>query len=158
MSAVDRGGDIAAPDPYFLIAARNRSVWAFFLAVHSDVDPFVLHLYAALGEKERRLIATRTREALAALKRRGVKLGNPSKRALAQAGRLGAQANVEAANSFARSILPHIQGHQNRGLSLREIAVEFNRSGIRTARGGEWTATQLSMIQRRCGHAGKTSR
>lgn len=121
----------------------------------SDVDPFVLHLYAALGEKERRLIATRTREALAALKRRGVKLGHPSKRALAQAGLRGARTNKQSADVFARSILPHIQGHQQRGLSLREIAAEFNRGGIKTARGGDWTATQLSMIQRRCGYAGR---
>lgn len=98
---------------------------------------------------ERRLISTRTREALAALKRKGVKLGNPSRRALVQAGRKGAAANKEEADTFARSILPHIQGHQQRGLSLRAIAEEFNRSGIRTARGGQWTATQLSMIQRR---------
>jgi DNA invertase Pin-like site-specific DNA recombinase len=31
-----------------------------------DVDPFILHLYAALGEKERNLIASRTKAALAA--------------------------------------------------------------------------------------------
>ena len=32
----------------------------------ADVDPFVLHLYAALGQKERAMIFMRTREALAA--------------------------------------------------------------------------------------------
>jgi DNA invertase Pin-like site-specific DNA recombinase len=32
----------------------------------ADVDPFVLHLFAALAEKERSLISTRTRQALAA--------------------------------------------------------------------------------------------
>jgi DNA invertase Pin-like site-specific DNA recombinase len=34
----------------------------------ADADPFMLHLYAALAEKERRLIAERTRLALAAKK------------------------------------------------------------------------------------------
>ena len=47
-----------------------------------DVDPFVLHLFAALAEKERALISTRTRQALAAAKARGVVLGSPK---LAQA-------------------------------------------------------------------------
>jgi DNA invertase Pin-like site-specific DNA recombinase len=42
-----------------------------------DVDPFVLHLYAALAEKERALTAGRTKSALAAAKAQGVKLGNP---------------------------------------------------------------------------------
>jgi hypothetical protein len=37
-----------------------------------DVDPFVLHLFAALAEKERALISTRTRQALEAAKVRGV--------------------------------------------------------------------------------------
>src|SRR6202022_1027145 len=42
-----------------------------------DADPFMLHLYAALAEKERRLIAERTKAALAAKRAAGVSLGNP---------------------------------------------------------------------------------
>jgi DNA invertase Pin-like site-specific DNA recombinase len=41
----------------------------------ADADPFMLHLYAALAEKERRVISQRTRDALAAKKAQGVKLG-----------------------------------------------------------------------------------
>jgi DNA invertase Pin-like site-specific DNA recombinase len=37
-----------------------------------DVDPFLLHLFAALAEKERALISIRTRQALATAKERGV--------------------------------------------------------------------------------------
>ena len=41
-----------------------------------DADPFMLHLYAALAEKERRLISERTRAALQAKKAAGARLGN----------------------------------------------------------------------------------
>jgi DNA invertase Pin-like site-specific DNA recombinase len=42
-----------------------------------DVDPFIVHLFAALAQKERALISKRTTEALAAAKARGTALGNP---------------------------------------------------------------------------------
>src|SRR3954466_16168749 len=41
-----------------------------------DADPFMLHLYAALAEKERALISRRTRDALGAARARGAQLGN----------------------------------------------------------------------------------
>jgi DNA invertase Pin-like site-specific DNA recombinase len=45
----------------------------------------MLHLYAALAEKERRLISDRTKTALAAKKASGAKLGNPHNLDLAEA-------------------------------------------------------------------------
>jgi DNA invertase Pin-like site-specific DNA recombinase len=44
----------------------------------ADIDPFVLHLFAALAEKERAMIGKRTREALQAAKVRGVKFLQPN--------------------------------------------------------------------------------
>ena len=41
----------------------------------ADTDPFLLHIYAALAEKERALISRRTKDALTAAKARGVVIG-----------------------------------------------------------------------------------
>ena len=54
-----------------------------------DADPLMLHLYAALAEKERRLISERTRAALAAKRTGGTRLGNPTN--IATAGALPAK-------------------------------------------------------------------
>ena len=43
----------------------------------ADVDPFILHLFAALAEKERAMISTRTKAALADRKGAGRDLGRP---------------------------------------------------------------------------------
>jgi DNA invertase Pin-like site-specific DNA recombinase len=41
----------------------------------ADTDPFLLHICAALAEKERALISRRTKDALTAAKARGVVIG-----------------------------------------------------------------------------------
>jgi DNA invertase Pin-like site-specific DNA recombinase len=41
----------------------------------ADTDPFMLHIYAAVAEKERRMISDRTKQALASAKAKGVQLG-----------------------------------------------------------------------------------
>jgi len=109
-----------------------------------DVDPFVLHLYAALAEKERAQISARTKAALAAKKAQGVKLGGPRAVEAAKAGREAQSANADA---FAANVLPIIQSLQASGLkSLAAIAEALNARGIRTARGGEWHSTTVRNI------------
>jgi DNA invertase Pin-like site-specific DNA recombinase len=41
----------------------------------ADTDPFLLHIYAALAEKERRLISERTKAAMKRAKAKEVRLG-----------------------------------------------------------------------------------
>jgi DNA invertase Pin-like site-specific DNA recombinase len=75
-----------------------------------DADPFMLHLYAALAEKERRLISERTIAALQAKKAGGAKLGNPTN--LSIAGSLGRIAQAQVADAFARNLMPWVQAIQ----------------------------------------------
>jgi DNA invertase Pin-like site-specific DNA recombinase len=113
----------------------------------ADADPFVLHLYAALAEKERSLIATRTKAALQAAKDRGVTLGNPK---LAQARKAANSRKQAEADQTASRVMPVITSIRRTGAkSLREIAAELEARGIRTPRGGTaWTATVKRVIDR----------
>ena len=96
-----------------------------------DADPFMLHLYAALAEKERRLISERTKAALAAKKASGVKLGNP--RNIAQAGALGRSVQAAVADEFVAGLMPIIEGIRKTGATtLEAITQALNQRGIRT--------------------------
>jgi len=102
-----------------------------------DADPFMLHLYAALAEKERRLISERTMAALQAKKASGAKLGNPTN--LCIAGAIGRDTQVHIADEFARNLKPWVQAIQKAGAAtLSEIASALNARGIRPARGNNW--------------------
>jgi DNA invertase Pin-like site-specific DNA recombinase len=112
-----------------------------------DVEPFLLHLYAALAEKERTLISSRTKAALAAAKARGQVLGGPK---LAEA-RAISHARLKAnAEAHADAVMPMIREAQAAGAkSLRQIAAALNGRGIATARGGKWEAQTVANILRR---------
>ena len=110
----------------------------------ADVDPFVLHLFAALAEKERSLISTRTRQALAAAQARGVTLGSPK---LAQARKSAVTAIKATADQHAANVLPIIREAQKVGATtLRAVAEALNARGISTARGGSWHAMSVKNV------------
>jgi DNA invertase Pin-like site-specific DNA recombinase len=110
-----------------------------------DADPFMLHLYAALAEKERRLISERTKAALAAKKANGGKLGNPKNIELA--GSLGRQTLVSAADEFAASLLPLFNAIRSTGATtLEAITRALNERGVRPARGTRWYASSVANL------------
>lgn len=121
-----------------------------------NADPFMLHLYAALAEKERAMIAARTRDALASAKERGVKLGNPR---LSEARGTAAVATRQAADSFAANVLPIIREIERGGVtSRRGIAQALDARRVPTARGGTWSAVQVgAILSREIGANGKVS-
>ena len=126
--------DRLSRDVHFISGLMAHRVPFIVAELGADTDPFMLHLYAALAEKERALISARTKAALAAKKASGAKLGNPR---AAEAAVKAHAANRAAANRFAANILPMVREIQAAGrTSLREIAATLNARGVRTARGG----------------------
>ncbi len=139
--------DRLSRDVHFISGLMVERVPFVVAELGPDVDPFVLHLYAALSEKERQMISQRTRAALQAARTRGVRLGNRTN--LAEAQVLGAAANKKSAEEFAEKVWPIIRAFQSDGLSLRGIAKQLNVQRVPTARGGEWQAAQVSAIVKR---------
>lgn len=139
--------DRLSRDVHFISGLMAHKVPFVVAELGPDVDPFVLHLFAALAEKERTLISTRTRQALSAAKARGVTLGNPK----LHVARRGAVDAVKAeANRYAANVLPIIREAQKAGAStLRQIAEALNARGIPTARGGHWYAQSIANILER---------
>jgi DNA invertase Pin-like site-specific DNA recombinase len=119
----------------------------FVAADNPHANKPMVQMMAVFAEMERDAISKRTKEALVAAKARGVRLGNPR---LAQARAEVNAARQEAADAFAASVLPTIRQIQKSGVrSLRGVAKALSARGVKTARGGEWTAVQVSDILRR---------
>ena len=68
--------DRLSRDVAFIAGLMVQRVPFIGLALGRNVDPFTLHIYAALAEQERRMISQRTIAGLAAAKARGTKLGS----------------------------------------------------------------------------------
>ncbi|GMG86969.1 recombinase family protein [Biformimicrobium ophioploci] len=114
------------------------------VACMPHADKFQLHLYAALAEQEREFISQRTKQALAAAKARGVKLGGK---------RAGHKASNEAVKKQADERAEKLRGIVKplvaAGMTTREIADELNRAGLRTVRGNEYQSMTVSRLIKR---------
>ena len=139
--------DRLSRDVHFISGLMAQRVPFIVAELGLDADPFMLHLFAALSEKERALMSARTRDALAAAKARGVKLGSP---AIEKARASSIATNQANADAHAARVLPVIEAIQKTGAaSLRAIAAELTARKVETARGGTWTAVQVINILKR---------
>jgi DNA invertase Pin-like site-specific DNA recombinase len=137
--------DRLSRNAHFLLGLEQAGV-DFVAADMPNANRLTVGIMAMVAEDEGRRISLRTKEALAAAKRRGTKLGGdrgvtPS----AKARKLAAEALRERAASRAADIAPIIAELQAGGAeSLRAIADGLNEAGIPTPRGhGQWSAVQV---------------
>ncbi|WP_416363008.1 recombinase family protein [Pseudomonas sp. NFX183] len=131
----------------------------FKVATMPQADKFQLHLFAALAEQERSFIASRTKEALAALKARSIAGDQQAQQKVArrtealEKGRTDAnrakanEAIQERVNSFSESVRDPIDLCILKGArTLQQVADCLNGKGITTCRGGKWSPTQVSRV------------
>jgi DNA invertase Pin-like site-specific DNA recombinase len=139
--------DRLSRDVHFISGLMAQRV-PFIVADLPDADPFILHIYAALAEKERSLISRRTKEALASAKARGVKLGAGNPLVGSKAGN---EAMAQKAREFAAHILPVIDSIKKAGIVTHAgIAEALEARGERNARGG-----RPPRLVRSCGALGR---
>jgi DNA invertase Pin-like site-specific DNA recombinase len=126
-------------DVHFISGLMSKRVPFVVAELGPNVDPFMLHIYAAVAQQERSVIAARTRDALKAAKRRGVKLG--------RTGLIRAKENKAAAKALASSLSPTISELRAGGVtSVRAVAAELNRRKVPTPRGGQWHPTTVTRV------------
>jgi DNA invertase Pin-like site-specific DNA recombinase len=134
----------------FLLTLRDSGV-KFVAADMPNANDLTVGIMALVAEQEREAISKRTKEALAAYKARGSKLGNPNgAAALKRAGKgnaAGVQAVKAQAASHAADLRSEVADIQAAGIvSLGGIAKELTKRGIKTARGGEWHKTSVANL------------
>jgi len=163
--------DRLSRDVHFISGLMRHRTRFVVTELGPDADPFMLHLYAALAEKERTLISERTKAALA-MKREGLRqtkeameaagrepvrilkdgrrapmrLGNPNGAAHLKG--YGNTAAIEAVRSQATEratgLQTIIEGLRQEGItSANAMAKALNARHIATPRGGQWTARSV---------------
>jgi len=138
--------DRLSRDAHFLLGLQKAGV-EFIAADMPTANRLTVGILALVAEEERRAISRRTKEALAAARRRGVKLGSPRPERGAAVGLPRARAaRRKQADAFAASVLPTVKELTGRGLSLRAVARELTDRGIAAPRGGSWGPQSVANV------------
>lgn len=131
------------------ISSLMKSEVKFIATDNPNVNELTIHILSALAQHEREMTSKRTKEALARAKERGVKLGSPQNLRNRDKGtRVSSEVRSAKADVFAKDTYEIIKPLLDSGYSLNNIAKEFNKRGLLTARGktGSWTARSIKNI------------
>ncbi len=145
--------DRLSRDAHFLLGLQKAGV-RFVAADMPEANEMVVGIMAVVAQAERKMISKRTKDALAAAKARGQKLGGFR-------GHIPTAAEIAAANAAVRAkadarsadLAPVIAGLQAEGVtSASGLARALTERGIPTARGGAvWSAVQVQRAMARVG-------
>lgn len=147
-AAMDKALEIGCPiavakldrlsrDVFFIAGLMAHKVPFLVAELGPDVDPFILHLYAALAEKERAMISQRTKAGLDVARRNGKRLGNP-----VQAQRNALEARQRAL-ALKGAFTPLID------VTAAEAARSLNQAGVKTPSGRPWCAMTVIRVRQR---------
>jgi DNA invertase Pin-like site-specific DNA recombinase len=139
--------DRLSRDAHFLLGLEKAGV-DFVAADMPQANRLTIGIMAVMAEHERRMISERTKAALAAAKRRGVKLGGDrGARLPAKAMAAGRAVIADRSRARALDLAPTIEELRSAGrVSLRELAAGLDERGIPAARGGRWSANQVARM------------
>ncbi|EHP92852.1 recombinase family protein [Methylorubrum extorquens] len=142
--------DRLSRDAHFLLGLEKAGI-EFVATDNPHANRLTVGIMALVADEERRAISARTKAALAAAKARGVKLGGNRGAILTiEAKAKGVQVRIAKANNRATDLMPVIADIRAAGAkSLRHVADALNERGIPTAKGGRWSATQVSRVEAR---------
>lgn len=126
------------------IAKLMESRVPFLVVEQPYAEEFTLHILAAVAQKEGRDISKRTKDALAAAKRRGTELGKFGRYVLSKR-------NKERADRFARNMKPIIARFKKDGVcTVRAIRDALNEAKVPTFhKGGHWHVNTVYNVMRR---------
>ena len=144
--------DRLARNAAFLLNLRDSGV-DFIATDMPHADKFTVGIMALVAEKERDLISQRTRDGLAAARRRGIKLGNPHPAKALQAAR---KVNVTLADDYAKAMMIIVQEIRDAHVvTLRGIAQCLNARGFQTPNGKAFQPQSVKNLvdraERSCG-------
>jgi DNA invertase Pin-like site-specific DNA recombinase len=150
--------DRLARNVYFISGLMESNV-EFVAVDFPEANRLTIHILASVAEHEREMISKRTKEALAAAKRRGVKLGGDRGRLASQsltAAKASALVRVARAGKRNADLAPVVQSIRAEGATtLRAVAKVLNHRGIVSPSGGRWHANSVRRVVALTAHGGK---
>ena len=134
----------------FLMTLRDSGV-NFVAADLPEANTMTVGVMAVVAQHEREAISARTKDALAAARKRGKVLGGLRDNApdIARFQKKAVRAVQEAAQAKAEERRDVIEALADEGLSMNAMAARLNDASVLTSRGGEWTATAVKRMMER---------